>query len=458
MKKILIISGIVVAIIALIVFNKMISKKEVTNIYAEVKKGIFEITVTNAGELIAEQSLDIKGPELGQSSDQNNNQGGNQGRGSGGNQGRGSRGGSIQGGSRMGGSDMRAMDFKIQDIVPEGTIVKKGDYIAQLDRTNYENTLKDELENLTTVQNNANMKILDTAMTLTSLRDGIKNQRYQVEEAGITLDQSKFEPPATIRQAELNLNKEKRALEQLQKSYTLRRKQTIMEINNQKQQLEREEKLVKDLQEFLSGFTIKAPSDGMVIYKKDRNGTKRKAGSSINAFDRTVATLPDLSTLISKMYVNEIDVSKIKPGQHVNITVDAFPQKAYTGSVTSVANIGEQLPNSDAKMFEVLIKIDNLDPELRPAMTTWNKIVLKTIDNALYIPLECVRAGADSIPFVYKKNKTRQIVRLGEQNDKNVIVEEGLDPGTSVYQITPEEPGSFKLVGQNLIPSIKHSR
>jgi HlyD family secretion protein len=437
----------------------MISKKEVTNIYAEVKKGTFEITVTNAGELIAEQSLDIQGPELGRSSDQNNNQGGNQGRsGGGGNQGRGGGGGGMQGGGRMGGSDMRAMDLKIQDIVPEGTIVKKGDYIAQLDRTNYENTLKDELENLTTVQNDVNMKILDTAMTLTSLRDDIKNQRYQVEEAGITLDQSKYEPPAIIRQAELNLNKEKRALDQLLKSYTLRKRQTIAEINNQKLQLEREEKLVKDLQEFLAGFTIKAPSDGMVIYKKDRNGIKRKAGSSVNVFDRTVATLPDLSTLISKMYVNEIDVSKIKPGQPVNITVDAFPHKAYTGSVTSVANIGEQLPNSDAKMFEVLIKIDNLDPELRPAMTTWNKIVLKTIDNALYLPLECVRAGADSIPFVYKKNKTRQIVRLGEQNDKNIIVEEGLEPGTSVYLITPEEPESFKLVGQNLIPSIKHTK
>ena len=48
---------------------------------------------------------------------------------------------------------MHAMDLKIQDIVPEGTIVKEGDYIAQLDRTTYDNTLKDEHENLKTYAN-----------------------------------------------------------------------------------------------------------------------------------------------------------------------------------------------------------------------------------------------------------------------------------------------------------------
>jgi HlyD family secretion protein len=442
MKKTLIIAGIVVAVIALIVFNRMISKKDVNNVYAEAKEGTFEITVTNAGELIAEQSQDVQGPALGQSDDQNNNQGNNQGRG--GQGGGGNRGGGGGGGNRGGGGMMGGM--------------MGGSNIAQLDRTNYDNTLKDELENLKTVQNDVTMKILDTAMTLTSLRDDIKNQRYQVEEASITLDQSKYEPPATIRQAELNLNKQKRALDQLIKSYNLRRMQTVADINNQKFHLARQEKLVQDLQDFLSKFTIRAPSDGMVIYKKDRNGTKRIAGSSVNAFDRTVATLPDLSTLESKVYVNEIDISKVKPGQKVTITVDAFPEKTYSGSVISVANIGEQLPNSDAKMFEVLIKIDNLDANLRPSMTTWNKILIKSVDNAVSIPLECVQAGADSIPFVYKKNKTRQIVKLGEQNDKNVIVEEGLEPGTEVYVIAPEESGSFKLVGQNLIPSIKKEK
>src|SRR5512133_2982641 len=127
-KRILIISSVCLAIIALIAFNKMSSAKGDENNFAEVKSGLFEITVSNSGELIAERSVDIKGPEIGQNNQQ---QGGG---------GRGSQGG---GGARQMGGDMHAMDLKIQDIVPEGTIVSKGDYIAQLDRSSYANTLKD---------------------------------------------------------------------------------------------------------------------------------------------------------------------------------------------------------------------------------------------------------------------------------------------------------------------------
>ena len=182
--------------------------------------------------------------------------------------------------------------------------------------------------------------------------------------------------------------------------------------------LTRQTRLVSDLEEFLAQFTITAPSSGMVIYKKDRNGTKRKAGSNVNPFDRVIATLPDLSSMISKVYVNEIEISKVKTGQKVNINVDAFPKKAFTGNVISIANIGEVLPNSDAKMFEVQIKVDGSDPALRPSMTTGNKIIIKTFEDALFIPSECVQAGPDSIPFVYGKNKTKEIVVLGESNEK----------------------------------------
>lgn len=447
MKKnvIITITVICVAIAALMLFSKLTSRKKIQNNFVEVRQGLFEITVANSGELIAEKSLDILGPQLGQNDDHGGNQGGRQG---GSQQGGGQRGGGQQGGH---GSDMRVMDFRIQDMVPEGTIVKEGDYIAQLDKTSYDNTLKDEIENLKTQQASVEMKILDTTVALTNLRDDIKNQRYQVEEALINLEQSKYEPPATIRQAEINLNKQKRALEQKIKNYELRKAQTLADIDHQKMHLDRQERLVTDIEDFLTRFTITAPTPGMVIYKKDRNGTKRKTGSSVNPFDRIIATLPDLTTMISKVYISEIEVSKVIPGQIVTVTVDAFPQKSYTGNVISVGNIGEQLPNSDAKMFEVLIRLDGSDQNLRPAMTSWNKIILKTFADAMYIPLECVQAGTDSVPFVYKKNNTKQIVELGEQDDKNVIIKRGLEPGTDIYIIPPEDHDSFRLVGENLL-------
>ncbi len=69
----------------------------------------------------------------------------------------------------------------------------------------------------------------------------------------------------------------------------------------------------------------------MVIYKRDRSGAKRKVGSSISPWDNVVATLPDMSTMISKTYVNEIDVSKVKTEQQVDILVDAFPGEEIYG-------------------------------------------------------------------------------------------------------------------------------
>ena len=350
---------------------------------------------------------------------------------------------------------MRAMDLKIQDIVPEGTIVNEGDYIAQLDRSSYSNTLKDELENLKTMQNNVDMKILDTAFVLTNQRDGIRNQRYVMEEASITLEQSKYEPPATIRQAETALDKAKRTLDQKIKGYSLIVAQNLADLNRLKMRLSRQTRLVNDLQDFLRKFSITAPSSGMIIYKKDMNGTKRKAGSTINPFDRVIATLPDLSSMISRVYINEIEISKVKIGQKADITVDAFPGKTFSGRVFTIANIGEQLPNSDSKMFEVQLKVDGSNPELRPSMTTGNKIIIKTFNDAVYIPAECVHSGTDSIPFVYVKNNTKQVVLLGESNEKNIIVEKGLEPGTSIYIKRPENPEKFRMAGEEIISLIK---
>jgi HlyD family secretion protein len=131
MKKTIIITAIVavVAIIAIIVINKISSKKDMANLFVEAQKGQFDIIVTTTGELQAEHSTDITGPDFTQ--------------------------------SRM----IRAMDIKITDLVPEGTEVKEGDYVATLDRTSFDNTLKDELERLTTYETNLEVKILDTAVT-----------------------------------------------------------------------------------------------------------------------------------------------------------------------------------------------------------------------------------------------------------------------------------------------------
>jgi hypothetical protein len=64
-----------------------------------------------------------------------------------------------------------------------------------------------------------------------------------------------------------------------------------------------------------------------------------------------------------------------------------------------------------------------------------------------------VQTGPDGVQYVIRKNKTRQVVIIGELNDKFAIVKEGLEPGTEVYTVAPADAASFRLVGEKLLSS-----
>ncbi len=127
-----------------------------------------------------------------------------------------------------------------------------------------------------------------------------------------------------------------------------------------------------------------------------------------------IATFPNLNNWVTKTYINEIDISLIKPGQKVKIGVDAFPEKELNGEVVEVANMGLTVPQSDAKAFEVKIKINGSDEDIKPGMTTSNTIQVGHFDDVVYVPIESVFYN-DSLSFVYftGNNKKKQIIEPG---------------------------------------------
>ena len=411
----------VVVLVALILFSVLSGKEKEMVLETEVEYGRFEISVVVTGELQAIRETEIQAP------------------------------------SELRSRNLRLRNITIQDLIPEGTVVDSGDWIATLDRSEADNSLKDIMDNLEQQESEYTRVKLDTTMTLRQLRDELINLEFAMEEAEITLEQSQYEPPATIRQAEIEMEKAKRAYEQAKKNYQLRVQQARAEMREAEINLEKEKRTMQEMENVLSKFDVKAPASGMVIYKRDWDGTKRTAGTEINPWDLAVATLPDLSTMISMTYVNEIDISKIKSGQQVRVGVDAFPEKSYTGEVTEVANVGQQLPNTDAKVFEVKIELNEHDTILRPSMTTSNEIVTKVLDSVLFVPLEAVHAN-DSLTFVFTRSGKKQIVVLGESNENHIIVEKGLERGDKLYLSLPIEPESFEYTGLNLIDEIKQKR
>jgi len=417
-KKVIIgVSAIAVLIIIYAIFGPSEKGKNAPQ-FTKATTGLFEVVVTVTGELKAQNSEDIEAP------------------------------------SELRGRSFRISDVKIQDLIPEGTVVDSGAYVATLDRSALSNRLK-EIEDELEKSQQAYLKTqLDTTLTLRELRNSLVNLKFEMEEKQIVVDQSKFEPPATQRQAQINLDKSDRAYKQAMYNYNLKQDQAEASMKEVKINLDKQKREKQDMMDILSKFVIKAPKPGMVIYYREWSGTKRKVGSTVSPWDLTVATLPDLSVMNSKTYVNEIDVSKVKKGQKVRIGVDAFPEKKYKGEVFEVANIGEQLPNTDAKVFEVAIRVEGFDPILRPSMTTGNQIITNTYDNVMYLPLEAIHAE-DSLSFVYTKRGKKQIVVTGEMNENCIIIEKGLKQDEEVYLSIPEKPEKFERVGEELIPIIK---
>jgi hypothetical protein len=410
MKKYsLIFLGAIIVMVVIFFAFKGSSKSETNEVIISVKAGKFIVDITTTGELEAKNSVKIQGP------------------------------------TRL--REFRIYNVTINDIIPEGTVVKKGEWIANLDRSEFNTKMQDQQIELEQAQSQYIQTQLDTALQMRQARDELINLAYGVEEAELVLEQSAYEPPATVKQNEINLDKAKRSYQQAKDNYVIKLEQNKAKMADVAAELRKSQREFNSMMELANSFTVYAPEDGMVIYAKGWDGKAIKAGSQINSWDPTVATLPDLTTMVSKTYINEVDVRKINPGQNVEIGLDAFPDKKLTGIVTNVANVGEQRPNSDAKVFEAIIEIQGTDDMLKPSMTTGNRIITSVIDTALFVPLECLHSKDDSISYVYVRKgikKVKQEIKIGGTNNNEAVVDLGLEEGDKVYLSVPggidEEP------------------
>ncbi|MEZ5149075.1 MAG: hypothetical protein R2759_18890 [Bacteroidales bacterium] len=161
-KQIYIAIGIVIVIIISLWYFLGGDTQSSETIEVEAKKGEFKIAVTTSGELEAKSSEKIYGPD------------------------------NLR--------NVRIWQVKIDDIVPDGTVVDSGDFVATLDRTELANRMKDqelELEQLETQYTKPNsIHLLNYAVYDELIQSSICMKKK------IELEQSKYEPPATIRQVD----------------------------------------------------------------------------------------------------------------------------------------------------------------------------------------------------------------------------------------------------------------
>lgn len=369
-----------------------------------VERGLFTVTVTTAGELKARQAVRITTPQA-----------------------------AMQ---------VQQWQMRIASMVDEGTVVDSGDVVAQIDRGNLESRLQDVRIQFEQAEAKYEQAMLDSALTLSAAREDIVTKEFVLEEKRLAKEQAVYEAPTVQRQAEIDLDKAERSLTQARLDYETRTEQACAKMREVGADVARQRILLENIMSVLELFTLRAPAAGMVIYATDQwSGKKRSAGSQVSVWDPVVAELPDLTKMESITYINEIDVRKVAVGQPVTITLDADPSKRLTGTVTTVANVGEQRPNTDAKVFEVTIQIAESDTTLRPGMTTGNTIETLRVDSVLSVPLEAVSSDGD-IPIAYVETDggvRKQEIATGAMNDDAVIIARGVEEGDRVRLAPPAD-------------------
>ncbi len=407
----------IVAIGSYYFFRNPSDTSKVENLLAEVKEAPLPVTIHAPGELLARRSEKIKGPD--------------------------------------GLRSVGLYQVTIANLVPEGTVVKQGEFIASLDRTEMDGKIKESQTEIDKINTQLDQAKIDTAIEMRGLRDQLVNVRFSMKEKELSLELSKYEPEAIKQQARLDLERTQRELDQLDNKLTLTKEKSIARIEEINASYRQQELKLNRLLELQSQMTVNAPKSGMVIYTRDWNG-KRGPGSQVSSWDPVIAELPDLSEMITKAYINEVDITKVIPGQKAKITVDAFPGKEFTGMILSKANIGEQVRNFDTKVFEVIVLLSSIDSLLRPAMTTGISILTDSIPTCLQVPLEAIQV--DSVSFVYKKTNTgfeKQEVVTGPSNDISICIAAGLEKGEQVSLNAPETSDDIPFV--YLDPAAKQS-
>ena len=421
-KKILIIASSAILLLLLYFFLRK-GETDFNQITVKVKRGTFNAFVFSSGQLESEKSETINIPE------------------------------------KLKDRNLRIWELTITHMVDEGTLVDSGDYVATLDHTAVEEQIKlaqDEMDR--TLSEFEDSKI-DSNLNLSNQRDVIVNARLDQAEKKIIMEESVYESPSIQKKASMDLDKAKRRFEQEQKAYVLKKQQEENRVDRKyisyRQILERSQ----ELQKLFNSLEITAPKAGILTYFKFPWGEIIKTGSKVGPYNSVIATIPEMTNLISRTYINEIDISKVKVGQSVNVGIDAFPEKQLSGQVIAVANIGQAMPNSDAKVFEVKIKIFEKDKELKPAMTTSNAIEAGSFADTLMIATDAVFEN-DSMKFVYvgKEKPVKQVVWLGDENENAVLVKKGLKADDVVWLTEPANALELKLVGTEIYEEIKKEK
>ena len=142
-------------------------------------------------------------------------------------------------------------------------------------------------------------------------------------------------------------------------------------------------------QQRLEDATVRAPIAGTVIEKTVSLGQVITSGTSSLGGGTTLIKMADLNKVRVRALVTEADIGTISSGMQATVTVDAYPDRPFRGSVEKIEP--QAVVQQSVTMFPVLITISNLDGLLKPGMNGEVSILIDERDNVLAVPNDAIR-------------------------------------------------------------------
>ena len=223
-----------------------------------------------------------------------------------------------------------------------------------------------------------------------------------------------------------------RELEQTRRNNTAEIAKAKVALDAANRQLSKENERLERYREQLDNCEIFAEQSGMVAYATPSRSSRTStvAEGALLRERQHILSLPDLTKMQVKTAVHESVQNKIHEGLPATIRIDAFPERAYTGTVKSVGVLPDQgsWHSGDTKMYETYVTIDESVEQIKPGMTAKVEIQIDRIEEVITVPVQAVTQKEKST-FVFVERNGRvvkQEVEVGETNEKFVVVKTGL--------------------------------
>lgn len=330
---------------------------------------------------------------------------------------------------------------KITALAKEGSVVKEGDVIGQIETAGVTRALGQKRTDLEIAQADYIQLKVQQQTELKQLTAAILSGEAQLRLAQIGMDRVKFESPSKQEVTRLDLKVAELGLHKARQKLDATQRMQVEDRRIQEAKLHQIQSAIQSAEITLERFTLRAPTEGMVEYWRNRrSGRKIGVGDQV-WMGQPIMGLPDLTKMRVITAVDETERPKLRIGQAVEVRLDAFPKNVFNGKVSKISRVSHaKEQDSPIKVFDIDVALENADPILRPGMTVRCEFKIADLTEALFVnPAGVHREGTQSVVYVKETLGVRRVeVTLGPRNAHGVVIQGDLKAGLEVATRAPK--------------------